>query len=250
MAKIYTVKKNGETVYPRTISDAVAVKGSTLTDALNNLKETANLAYGEAAAKQPMLESGENIKTVGGESVLGKGDMAVVKGLKSAVGKFKYLPNSEGYIDVTYAPLGGVIVNGNFLEPNESGAVTIPESTGGVSSITVNDNAFTPNDSGNVDLGGFVAQIMTEGGETFVPQGGTIMLPIYAKSVTLNGAVASPDQYGSLVINAVTDVMVNGTSAVKEGVADLSVPEEWVGTQAEFDKLTVFDEKTTYYIYD
>lgn len=34
MAKIYTVKKNGETVYPRTVSDAVAVAGCTLTDAL------------------------------------------------------------------------------------------------------------------------------------------------------------------------------------------------------------------------
>lgn len=248
MAKIYTVKKNGETAYPRTISDAVAVVGGTLTEVLNNIKEIANLAYGEAAAKQPMLESGENIKTVGGESVLGKGDMAVAKGLRSAVGKFKYLPDSDGYIDVSYAPLGGVVVNGNFLEPNESGAITIPASAGGVSSITVNDNAFTPNDSGNVDLGDFVAQIMTEGGEAFAPQGGTIMLPAYAKSVTLNGAVASPDQYGSLVINAVTDVKLNGASVVNSGVADLSVPKEWVGTQAEFDKLTVFDEKTTYYI--
>lgn len=248
MAKIYTVKKNGKTAYPRTISDAVAVTGSTLTDALDKIKETANLAYGEAAAKQPMLESGKNIKTVGGESILGKGDMAVAKGLKSNVGKFKYLPDSDGYIDVTYAPLGGIIANGNYLNPDKNGTITIPANAGGVSSITANDNAFTPNDSGNVDLGGLVAQIMTEGGEAFAPQGGTIMLPAYAKSVTLNGAVASPDQYGSLVINAVTDVKLNGASVVNSGVADLSVPKEWVGTQAEFDKLTTYDEKTTYYI--
>ena len=39
MAKIYTVKKNGETVYPRTVSDAVAVTGSTLTDALAKLAD-------------------------------------------------------------------------------------------------------------------------------------------------------------------------------------------------------------------
>ena len=39
MAKIYTVKKNGETAYPRTISDAVAVTGSTLTDALAKLAD-------------------------------------------------------------------------------------------------------------------------------------------------------------------------------------------------------------------
>ncbi len=39
MAKIYTVKKNGETVYPRTVADAVAVTGSTLTDALAKLAE-------------------------------------------------------------------------------------------------------------------------------------------------------------------------------------------------------------------
>ena len=39
MAKIYTVKKNGETVYPRTISDAVAVVGGTLTDVLDKKAE-------------------------------------------------------------------------------------------------------------------------------------------------------------------------------------------------------------------
>lgn len=39
MAKIYTVKKKGETVYPRTVSDAVAVTGSTLTDALAKLAD-------------------------------------------------------------------------------------------------------------------------------------------------------------------------------------------------------------------
>ena len=261
MAKIYDIKKDGATVYPRTVSDAVAVVGGTLTDVLakkadkteiDSIADIANMAYGEASVKQPMLESGKNIKTVGGESLVGEGDVAVVKGLISAVGKFKYLPNSEGYIDVTYAPLGGVIANGNFLEPNENGTVTIPASAGGISSITANGNAFTPNDSGNVDLGGLVTQIMTEGGESFAPQGGTIMLPTYAKGITLNGNVAAPDQYGSLVINAVTDVNVNGASVVNNGVADISISEvkEWVGTQAEFDKLTEFDEKTTYYIYD
>lgn len=39
MAKIYTVKKKGETVYPRTVSDAVAVVGGTLTDALAKLAD-------------------------------------------------------------------------------------------------------------------------------------------------------------------------------------------------------------------
>lgn len=39
MAKIYTVKKNGKTVYPRTVSDAVAVVGGTLTDALAKLAD-------------------------------------------------------------------------------------------------------------------------------------------------------------------------------------------------------------------
>lgn len=88
MAKIYTVKKNGETAYPRTISDAVAVVGGTLTDALakkadkteiDSIADIANMAYGEASVKQPMLESGKNIKTVGGESLVGEGDVAVVK---------------------------------------------------------------------------------------------------------------------------------------------------------------------------
>lgn len=39
MAKIYTVKKNGETVYPRTVSDAVAVVGGTLTEVLAKLAD-------------------------------------------------------------------------------------------------------------------------------------------------------------------------------------------------------------------
>ena len=39
MAKIYTVKKNGKTVYPRTVSDAVAVVGGTLTDVLDKKAE-------------------------------------------------------------------------------------------------------------------------------------------------------------------------------------------------------------------
>lgn len=39
MAKIYTVKKNGETAYPRTISDAVAVVGGTLTEVLAKLAD-------------------------------------------------------------------------------------------------------------------------------------------------------------------------------------------------------------------
>lgn len=39
MAKIYTVKKNGETVYPRTVSDAVAVSGGTLTEVLAKLAD-------------------------------------------------------------------------------------------------------------------------------------------------------------------------------------------------------------------
>ena len=154
MAKIYTVKKNGETAYPRTISDAVAVAGSTLTDALNNIKVTANLAYGEAAAKQPILESGENIKTVGGESILGMGDMAVVKGLYDAIGGRTYTPDESGTVQVPYAPLGGISQNGKLLNPDSMGIVTI------------------------------------------------------------------------------------GAVEVKE----------WVGTQAEFDELTTYDEKTTYYI--
>lgn len=154
MAKIYTVKKNGETAYPRTISDAVAVPGSTLTDALNNIKGKANLAYGEAAAKQPMLESGNNIKTVGGESVLGAGDIAVVKGLCDPIGGRTYTPDESGTVQVPYAPLGGIKQNGRLLSPDSMGIVTI--------------------------------------------------------------------------------------EAVEV--------KEWVGTQAEFDKLTTYDEKTTYYI--
>lgn len=44
MAKIYTVKKNGETAYPRTISDAVAVVGGTLTNVLDKKADKEEIA--------------------------------------------------------------------------------------------------------------------------------------------------------------------------------------------------------------
>lgn len=104
--------------------------------------------------KQDILVSGENIKTVGGESVLGEGDMAVVKGLYDPIGGRTYTPDETGTIQVPYAPLGGINQNGRLLSPDSMGIVTI----------------------------------------------------------------------------------------------EAAEAKEWVGTQAEFDKLTTYDEKTTYYI--
>lgn len=132
------------------LGDKVSYKDAEYTEKI------ARMAYDEAVSKQPKLESGKNIKTVGGESLLGAGDLPVARGLFDPIGGRTYAPNESGMIQVPYAPLGGISQNGKLLNPNSMGIVTI--------------------------------------------------------------------------------------EAVEV--------KEWVGTQAEFDKLTEFDEKTTYYIYD
>ena len=151
------VKQKGETLtidayskdaVDRLLGDKVSYKDAEHTETI------ARQAYDEAVSKQPKLESGKNIKTLGGESVLGAGDMAVVKGLYDPIGGRTYTPGERGTVQVPYAPLGGIKQNGRLLSPNSMGIVTI--------------------------------------------------------------------------------------EAVEV--------KEWVGTQAEFDKLTTFDEKTTYYI--
>jgi hypothetical protein len=131
------------------LGDKVSYKDAEYTE------EIARQAYDEAVSKQPKLESGKNIKTVGGESLLGAGDMPVARGLFDPIGGRTYDPDESGTIQVPYAPLGGISQNGNLLHPDSMGIVVI----------------------------------------------------------------------------------------------EAAEAKEWVGTQAEFDKLTTFDEKTTYYIY-
>lgn len=173
MAKIYTVKKNGKTAYPRTISDAVAVTGSTLTDALNNIKEIANLAYGEAAAKQPLLESGKNIKTVNGKSLVGEGNVPVFTGISIGEGYGKYVPSEDG----------------------------------------------------DVNIPAYIQEIKTpfDAPDSLKPSDSTcsVTLPLFVRGMMFNGVPTTPTSMGELVINAVTDVKVNGASVVNDGVANL-----------------------------
>lgn len=153
------VKQDGETLiidaYKKSTVDSLLGDKVSYKDA-EYTEKIARMAYDEAVSKQPKLESGKNIKTVGGESLLGTGDLPVAKGLFDPIGGRTYAPDESGTIQVSYAPLGGISQNGALLNPDSMGIVTI---------------------------------------------------------------------------------------------ADIEV-KEWVGTQAEFDKLTEFDEKTTYYIYD
>lgn len=155
----------------------------------------------ELKKKQDKLVSGKNLKTFGGQSLLGSGEIDL-GGLVSQI--------ITGADYNTYVPVGGVLRLPNYVQ----------------SIKTAFDDDITPD------------------------YRGVATLPLYVRAMIFNGVPTTPTSGGELVINAVTDVKVNGKSAVKEGVADLSVPKEWVGTQAEFDKFTVFDEKTTYYIYD
>lgn len=145
-----TIDAYQKSTVDRLLGDKVSYEDAEYTDKI------ARQAYDEAVSKQPKLESGKNIKTVGGESLLGAGDVPVAKGLFDPIGGRTYDPDESGTIQVSYAPLGGISQNGKLLNPDSMGIVTI--------------------------------------------------------------------------------------EAVEV--------KEWVGTQAEFDKLTVFDEKTTYYIYD
>lgn len=160
---------------------------------------TAYDAQKELEKKQDKLVSGKNLKTFGGESLLGSGEIDL-GGLVSQI--------ITGADYNTYVPVGGVLYLPNYVQIIK----------------TAFDDVITPD------------------------YRGVATLPLYVRAMIFNGVPTTPTPGGELVINAVTDVKVNETSAVKEGVAELSVPKEWVGTQAEFDQLTTFDEKTTYYI--
>lgn len=70
------------------------------------------------------------------------------------------------------------------------------------------------------------------------------MAKIY--NIQKNGATVYP----RTVSDAVAVAGDTLTGALAKKVDKTEIVQEWVGTQAEFDKLTVFDEKTTYYIYD
>lgn len=70
------------------------------------------------------------------------------------------------------------------------------------------------------------------------------MAKIY--TVKKNGETAYP----RTISDAVAVVGDTLTGALAKKADKTEIVQEWVGTQAEFDKLTEFDEKTTYYIYD
>ena len=189
MAKIYDIKKDGATVYPRTVSDAVAVAGDTLTDALakkadkeevTNTTTLANMAYKTSLnnqtailGKQDTLESGKNIKTVNGKSLVGEGDVTVFTGI--TIG--------EGY------------------------------------------GSYVPNENGVVDIPAYIQEIKTPFGdsESLKPSDYTcsVTLPLFVRGMMFNGVPTTPTSMGELVINAVTDVNVNGASVVNDGVANL-----------------------------
>ena len=50
--------------------------------------------------------------------------------------------------------------------------------------------------------------------------------------------------------NYYTKQQIDNFNTILHDAIEAVEVKEWVGTQAEFDELTTYDEKTTYYIYD
>lgn len=99
---------------------------------------------------------------------------------------------------------------------------------------------------GEIDLGGLVSNVVIgEGYGSYVPEGGVLRLPnyvqsiktafadtiqpdangiatlpLYVRAMMFNGVPTTPTSGGELVINAVTDIKVDGVSVVKDGIAN------------------------------
>lgn len=137
---------------------------------------TAYDAQKELGKKQDTLVSGKNLKTFGGESLLGSGEIDL-GGLVSKI--------TIGADYSSYVPEGGVLNLPNFVKS--------------IKTAFDGDYPIDPDWTG------------------------VVTLPLYVRAMILNGVPTTPTPGGELVINAVTDVRIGGTSVVKDGVANISL---------------------------
>lgn len=175
--RVHPTEYGAKALYKQAISDCPALMGMLAT----------NTAAG--AVTDVVVNGASAVK--GGVANLGN----LVKGLWDPIGGKTYTPSDDGTIQIPYAPLGGIMHGGYFLEPNELGVVTLPNYVQSIK--TAFDDVITPD------------------------YGGVATLPLYVRAMIFNGVPTTPTSMGELVINAVTDVRINSTSIVNNGVANL-----------------------------
>jgi hypothetical protein len=106
-----------DTYIDTNITDKTEVNSITPVDEGNALKEVADYVDQEVATKQDELESGANIKTINGDSLLGTGDL-VISGT-SFLKKVKVTLSSAQLLDLFTTPIE--------LVPAVTGKVIIPQ---------------------------------------------------------------------------------------------------------------------------
>jgi len=106
-----------DTYIDTNITDKTEVNSITPVDEGNALKEVADYVDQEIATKQDELESGANIKTINGDSLLGTGDL-VISGT-SFLKKVKVTLSSAQLLDLFTTPIE--------LVPAVTGKVIIPQ---------------------------------------------------------------------------------------------------------------------------
>ena len=109
-----------DTYIDTNITDKTEVNSITPVDEGNALKEVADYVDQEVATKQDELESGENIKTINGSSILGIGNLTVsgssdVKVLKTVISNAEILDIFSTPKVIVPAVSGKIIVPNNIL---------------------------------------------------------------------------------------------------------------------------------------
>jgi hypothetical protein len=109
-----------DTYIDTNITDKTEVNSITPVDEGNALKEVADYVDQEVATKQDELESGANIKTINGSSILGSGNLTVsgssdVKVLKTVISNAEILDIFSTPKVIVPAVSGKIIVPNNIL---------------------------------------------------------------------------------------------------------------------------------------
>jgi hypothetical protein len=189
-----------DTYIDTNITDKTEVNSITPVDEGNALKEVADYVDQEVATKQDELESGANIKTINGSSILGSGNLTVsgssdVKVLKTVIS------NAE-ILDIFSTP--------KVIVPAVSGKIIIPNNI----LIIINYNSSTYSNVGgawkikfeSADLN-IATPISFLGSATFDKQ--SIQTLFYSNFTTSSDFINSP-----IVLSTTTNNPIGGDSGI------------------------------------
>lgn len=228
-----TIQKNGTNVATFTANSAT--------------NQTANITVPTQPSDvgaQPLLESGTNIKTINGNSVLGAGNLTI-DGLPSQLGNNgKYLTTSGEYpywATITQLP-SQINQNGKYLR------------TDGTEASWVVLNYAT-----NLSYSNKVLQLLNQNGEDIGNSVTIDSLPDQSgqsgKFLTTDGTDASwttiqqsPDvDDKSISLNASNELQAVGVIDQQDGTTALK---QWSGTKQQYDSILSKDENTIYNVSD